>query len=152
MVIAGKMMWADIVNPNWIRASSSAVRPNMIAFPSVPAAAVSGGRTVSLCATLFSPDPLPNGPVLRRRSGRPQLGRHDRDFLPSQAVHDLLIQTKVSIDQLARRQCQPLVERDVGVVAALEHFQEAQRRGAGVLDVMSHGKRHVADVASPEIE
>src|ERR1700731_978411 len=29
MVIAGKMMWDDIVNPNWIRASSSAVRPNM---------------------------------------------------------------------------------------------------------------------------
>jgi hypothetical protein len=32
MVIAGKMMWADIVNPNWIRASSSAVKPNMSAF------------------------------------------------------------------------------------------------------------------------
>src|ERR1700739_1772010 len=30
MVIAGKMMWDDIVNPNWIRASSSAVRPNMV--------------------------------------------------------------------------------------------------------------------------
>jgi hypothetical protein len=29
-VIAGKMMWDDIVNPNWIRASPSAVRPNMI--------------------------------------------------------------------------------------------------------------------------
>jgi hypothetical protein len=26
------MMCADIVNPNWIRASSSAVRPNMMAF------------------------------------------------------------------------------------------------------------------------
>jgi hypothetical protein len=31
MVIAGKMMWDDIVNPNWIRASPSAVRPSM--FP-----------------------------------------------------------------------------------------------------------------------
>src|SRR6202790_2386274 len=30
MVIDGKMMWDPIVNPNWIRARSSAVRPNMI--------------------------------------------------------------------------------------------------------------------------
>jgi hypothetical protein len=30
MVVAGKMMCADIVNPNWIRASSSAVRPNTV--------------------------------------------------------------------------------------------------------------------------
>jgi hypothetical protein len=36
MVIAGKMMWDDIVNANWIRASSSAVRPNMIAFLQLP--------------------------------------------------------------------------------------------------------------------
>src|ERR1700730_2747990 len=30
MVIDGKMMWDPIVNPNWIRARSSAVRPSMI--------------------------------------------------------------------------------------------------------------------------
>src|SRR3981081_3039237 len=32
MVMAGKMMWDDIVNANWIRARSSAVRPNMAAL------------------------------------------------------------------------------------------------------------------------
>ena len=30
LVVAGMMMCADIVKPNWILASSSAVRPNMI--------------------------------------------------------------------------------------------------------------------------
>ena len=39
-MIAGKMMWADIVNPNWIRASSSALplrhgRPSYFQMASV---------------------------------------------------------------------------------------------------------------------
>src|ERR1700738_4683422 len=42
MVVAGKMMCADIVNPNWIRASSSAVRPNMIPLFQYPGSRIWG--------------------------------------------------------------------------------------------------------------
>jgi hypothetical protein len=57
-------------------------------------------------------------------AGRALCG-HDRSFLPPQSTHELLIQVQVSIDELRRCQCQPLIERYVGEVAALEYFQKA---------------------------
>ena len=44
LVVAGMMMCADIVKPNWILASSSAVRPNMIPHFQYP-----GSRIWGLC-------------------------------------------------------------------------------------------------------
>jgi hypothetical protein len=41
----------------------------------------------------------------------------------------------MGVDQFRRRERKPLVERHVGVVVALEHFEETQRGLAGVLDV-----------------
>src|ERR1700726_4255386 len=52
-------------------------------------------------------------------------------------------------DQLRRSERQPLIERYVSVVVALEDFQEAQHRVAGILDVVPHGKRHVTDMCGP---
>jgi hypothetical protein len=37
-VIAGKMMWNDIVNPNWIRAGSTTLSPDIVTLPSAAAA------------------------------------------------------------------------------------------------------------------
>ena len=36
--------------------------------------------------------------------------------------------------QFGRRQRQPLIERDVGIIAALEYLQEAQRRSSGIFE------------------
>src|SRR5260370_37744430 len=47
MVIAGKMIWDDIVNPNWIRASPSAVRPNMIPLFQDPGSCIWGPSKTS---------------------------------------------------------------------------------------------------------
>ncbi len=56
------------------------------------------------------------------------------------------------LDELRRCQRHPLVERQVGVVVAPEHFQKAQVRGTSVLDVMSHGEGHVPDIAREIVE
>ena len=46
----------------------------------------------------------------------------------------------------------PLIERQVGIGAALEDLQETQCRGAGVFHVVAHGERDIADVSALEIE
>ena len=56
------------------------------------------------------------------------------------------------LDQFGGRQCHPLVERYIGVVAAFEDFQKVHLRSAGVLDIMPHGEGHITDIAGPEIE
>src|ERR1700730_7392151 len=55
-------------------------------------------------------------------------------------------------DQLRRSERQPLIERYVSVVVALEDFQEAQHRVAGILDVVPHGKGHVTDIVGLKVE
>ena len=59
----------------------------------------------------------------------------------------LLVQLEMRLHQLRRRQSQPLIERYVGKIAALEYFQETQRRRSGVFDVMARGERHESDIA-----
>jgi hypothetical protein len=78
--------------------------------------------------------------------------RHDGEFLLVEGCQSLRIQLQMCLHQLGGRQRQPLVERDVGIVVALEDFEEAQHRGAGVFDVMSHRERHVADIAGHTIK
>src|ERR1700724_2597221 len=51
-----------------------------------------------------------------------------------------------------RRQCHPLAERHIGIIAAFEHFEKAHRAGAGVLDIMPHGEGHIADITGLKIE
>src|ERR1700730_13200029 len=55
-------------------------------------------------------------------------------------------------NQLRRSERQPLIERYVSVVVALEDFQEAQHRVAGILYVVPHGKRHVTDIVGLKVE
>ena len=78
--------------------------------------------------------------------------RHDRVLFLLQCAHHLLIEFQMGLQQLGRRQRQPLVQRQVRIIAALEHLQEAQRRVAGVLDIMAHRVRDIADVAGLVIE
>ena len=78
--------------------------------------------------------------------------RHDGRFLLAQGVHELRVAVQARADQLRRRESQPLIERDVGEVVALEDLQEPQRRVAGVLDVVTHGEGDVADIVGLEIE
>lgn len=56
------------------------------------------------------------------------------------------------MDQFRRREGEPLIERDVRIVAALEHLQESQGRAPGVLDVVPHREWHLAHVSRREIE
>ena len=62
-----------------------------------------------------------------------KLSRHDRRFVLAQGAHHLPIQLQMRLHQFGRRQRQPLVERHVGVVAALE----ISRKRNGVLPVFS---------------
>src|ERR1700730_13840647 len=65
---------------------------------------------------------------------------------------DGLVDVQVRPHQFVGRELQPLCERDVGEVVAPEDFQEPQRRCADILDVMSHRKRHGADITCLEVE
>ena len=47
MVIAGKMMWKEMVKPNWLRANSSAVSPNMQALLPPPRTGPDGFDTAN---------------------------------------------------------------------------------------------------------
>src|ERR1700704_4038543 len=78
--------------------------------------------------------PAPTTPIFRASPmDSPRLGRHHRLFLFSQHADRLRIHSQVRLHQFGWRQRHPLVEGDVGVVAALEHLEKAKRRGAGVL-------------------
>src|ERR1700687_2341912 len=78
--------------------------------------------------------------------------RHDWKLLLVEGGHRLGIQLQMRLHQLGRCQRQPLIERDVGVIAALEYLEEAHRRGSDVLDIVPHRERHVADVAALKVE
>src|SRR5260370_42294975 len=54
MVTAGKMIWDDIVNANWIRASSSAVRPNMYPLFQYPGGFLVPAQALAMPAHLQS--------------------------------------------------------------------------------------------------
>src|SRR5882757_3528621 len=77
---------------------------------------------------------------------------HDWIFLLLQGGQGLRIQLQMGLNKFRRRQGQPLIERDIGVIAAREYLKEAQRRRAGVFDVMAHGERHVADIPRLVVE
>src|SRR5437016_2730627 len=81
----------------------------------------------------------------------PSSGYDRRHFL-AQSAHDSRVQPEMRLHQLRRRERHPGVKREVGEVAAAEHLEKAQRRVAGILDVVAHGERHVTDVAGAEIE
>ena len=107
---------------------------------------------------LFEPILRLSGP-LRSHAYRPAAadrwdgsGRNDRRLGLSQRVHELMVQLEVHLHEVGRRQRQPLIERQVGVVAALEYLQKAQGRGAGVFHIMTRRERDKADVAAAEIE
>ena len=51
--------------------------------------------------------------------------RHDWILLLVQGGQGLRIQLQMRLHQFRRRQRQPLIERDIGVVAALEYLKEA---------------------------
>jgi hypothetical protein len=53
---------------------------------------------------------------------------------------------QMCFEQFRRRECEPLVEGHVGLVVALEHFEETHRDVAGILDVVAHREGHIADV------
>src|SRR5712672_1886537 len=76
----------------------------------------------------------------------------DRPLLLLQGPHDLLVQMEMGLDEFGWRQCQPLIERDIGKVVALEHLQEAQRGVARILDVVAHRKGHIAYIARLVVE
>src|SRR3954468_6296291 len=82
----------------------------------------------------------------------PASARNNGDLLLAQCSHHLRIQFQVRFHQIGRRERHPLVQRYVGVVAALEDLEKPQLRIAGVLDVVTHGKRYVADIARLIVE
>jgi hypothetical protein len=72
--------------------------------------------------------PWQNG-YAERLIGRRGLSRgDDRELLLVKRGQGLLIELKMRLHQLGRRERQPLVERDICVIAALEDLKEAQRR------------------------
>src|ERR1700722_19803353 len=78
--------------------------------------------------------------------------RHDRRLGLSERVHKLRIQIKVHFDKVGRCQRQPLVERYVSIVRALEDLQKAQGRRARIFHIVPHRERDEADVPAAEIE
>src|SRR5262245_13024042 len=56
------------------------------------------------------------------------------------------------LHKLRRRQSHPLIERHIGEVVALEDFEKAHGRVAGILDVVAHCKGNETDIAGAEVE
>jgi hypothetical protein len=56
----------------------------------------------------------------------------------------LRIKLKVRLNQFGRCECQPLIQQDVGVIAALEYLQEAHLGSSDVLDIVPHREGHEA--------
>src|SRR6202453_2239987 len=101
---------------------------------------------------LGKPQSLRNTFCVLSRSPERCLGRHDRRFCLSERIHELLVQIEVDFDKIRRRQREPLIERYVSIVRALEDLQKSQGRRAGVLDIMTHREGDIADVSAAEIE
>src|SRR6202142_3662601 len=101
---------------------------------------------------LGKPQSLRNTFCVLSRSPEFRSHRHDRRLGLSERIHELLVQIEVHFDKIGRRQGQPLIERHVGIIWALEDLQKAQRRRAGVLDIMTHREGDIADVSAAEIE
>src|SRR5580658_7346939 len=76
---------------------------------------------------------------------------HDQWFVFWQSIERGPVQIQMGCNQFRRRVRQPLGEREVLVVAALEHLQEFQICAAGVFDVVRQRLLDVADVARFEI-
>src|SRR5437660_11940933 len=106
-VKAGSRMCQAITQANWMRDSVTGSRAGMMAAPLG-------------CDT--------------QRRAQARSGGHDRRFVSPQGLHEPVVEIEVGLDQLRRRQRQPLVERHVGEVAALEQLEEAPRGVAGVFD------------------
>jgi hypothetical protein len=45
-----------------------------------------------------------------------------------------------------------LIEQYIGEVIAFEDFEKPHRRGAGILDIMAHGKGNETDIAGTKVE
>src|SRR5258706_3715353 len=85
--------------------------------------------------------PAPITPIFRRPSSiwiSKRLSGHDRLLLFSEGVQRAPVDSQVRLDQFGRRQRDPLVERYVGVVAALEHLEEAQLVRAWIFAEVAH--------------
>jgi hypothetical protein len=80
------------------------------------------------------------------------LGWHNWRLRLSQSVRHLLVQIQVRLQKRRRSQRQPLIQRQVGIVAALEHLQEPQRCRASILLLVAHGVRNIAHVSGLKIE
>src|ERR1700676_2074497 len=91
-------------------------------------------------------------PLLQDDGGAGGSAGHNRKLLLVESRRGLWVTLCMRVHWCGRRQRQPLIERYVGVIAALEQLQEAHRRGSGVLDIMRHCKRHVADIAGLKVE
>src|ERR1700722_3172629 len=79
-------------------------------------------------------------------------GRNDRLLLPAQMRDRRFAQIEMTAHELRWGERHPLVERKVGVIAALEHFEEAERDVAGVFDIVAHGEGYLSDNAGLLIE
>jgi hypothetical protein len=97
-------------------------------------------------------EPRPRHDGLAAAEGQAAQAGTDRRLGLSERVREPLIQLEVDLQEFARRQRPPLVQRYVRIIAALEDLQKAQRRGAGVFDIVPHGERDIADVPATEIE
>ena len=78
--------------------------------------------------------------------------RYDWKLLLAQSRHSLRVQLEMRVHEFGRRQRQPLIEGHIGIIAALENLEEAQRSVTGVLDVVSHGEGHITHVARLKVE
>src|ERR1700683_3699213 len=78
-------------------------------------------------------------------------GRHEI-FLLVQRGDRSFVQFKMLLHHLWRRKRQPLIERNISVIAALEYLKKAQRSRSSILDIVPHGKGDKADIAGLKIE
>jgi hypothetical protein len=72
---------------------------------------------------------------------------HDRLLVLVDVVQELTIKIEVRGDKITRRERHPLRQRYVLETRRAEQFEEPDRITAGVLDIMRHGRRHIADIA-----
>src|ERR1700688_5218626 len=79
-------------------------------------------------------------------------GRNDRLLLPAQVRDRRFAQIEMTAPELRWGERHPLGERKVGVIASLEHFEEAERAVAGVFDIVTHGEGYVSDIAGLVVE
>src|SRR5260221_6500796 len=83
---------------------------------------------------------------------RSRLARQDYDLILLNCVERRFIDAKMRHHQFGRRVGQPLCERQVLVVAALEHLQKYQICVTGILNVMQKRFLHVSNVSRLKIQ